>query len=113
MSDEQPLENVGYFKDDLIIAFKSRPISKNKNILTTDRCKLYIKEPEGYRLIGLVQDLHVTAGSKDVMANVSVSFPKNAFRLKAIDPTSGKQTSVSAMITKNKKDLTALGVTVK
>ena len=34
MSDEQPLENVGYFKDDLIIAFKSRPISKNKKDLT-------------------------------------------------------------------------------
>jgi hypothetical protein len=113
MSDEQPLENVGYFRDDLIISFKSRPISKNKNILTADRCKVYIKESEGYRQIGLIQDLHVTAGSKDVMANVSISFPKNSFKLKTIDPDSGKKSSVSTMLTKNKKALTALGVTVK
>lgn len=124
MSNEVPLENgffsrnygaedVGYFSDDLIIAFKSRPISKNKNILTADRCKVYIKEPEGYRQIGLVQDLHITAGSKDVMANVSISFPKNSLKLKTIDPASGKKISVNTMLTKNKKDLTALGVTVK
>jgi hypothetical protein len=106
MSSEQPLENVGYFQDDLVIAFKTRPISKNKNILTTCQCNVYIKELEGYRQIGLIQELHITAGMKDVVANVSISFPKKTSKLRKFD-------LVNALVTKNKKALTALGVTVK
>ena len=117
MSDDQV--TLGYFlkekpavlEDDLIIAFKAKPISKTKNILTSNQCKVYIKEPEGYRQIGLIQDLHITVGVKEVMANVSVSFPKGTSKLQKIDSASGKCTS--AIITKNKKALTALGVNVK
>ena len=98
--DENILKN-----DDLIIAFKAKPISKSKNILTTAQCKVYVKEPEGYRQVGLIQDLRVTAGINNIMADVSMSFPKNVM--------AGKQTPINSMIKKDKKALMDLGVNVK
>jgi hypothetical protein len=114
MSNDQPLENVGYFQDDLIIAFKTKPISKSKSILPTAKCRIFIKEPDGYRQIGLAQDLNIVARAKDAMANVSISFPKATSKFKnCVDNSTGKKTSISSIIAKNKKDLSDLGVVIK
>jgi hypothetical protein len=95
------IPNAGIFKDDLIIAFNSKQISKNKKILTTDNCGIYLKDESGYHQIGLVQDLKVTANSKNAIADISIAFPKKVSK------------HIMHNLNKNKKDLTALGVEVK
>lgn len=101
-----PLKDPGIFQHDLIIGFTPEQISKNKKVLTTTKCCVYIKKKSSsnladYQQIGLIQDLHITANLKSALAEVVMSFPKKMTK------------ELSRRCNKVKKDLIALGVTVR
>ena len=91
------IEGAGIFKNDLIITFDSKQISKSKKVFTSDSCRIYIKDETNYYQIGFIQDLKITTNVKNVISDITITFPKKTTK----------------DINKYKKDLTALGVTVK
>jgi hypothetical protein len=91
------LETLGLFKNDLIIAFNSRQISKTKRVLTAESCQVFMKDETGYQQVGFIQDMRVSANTKKALAEVSMTFPKKT----------------THDISKRKKELAALGVTVQ